>query len=349
MPPDSVSNDAQEVRQRQAMSVFYACLTYTVILTLIWLFLCITGKDGGIFFGKGQVSLKQVMGLVGGIVFFWMIWSYAFHWLKYGLLKRLGLSREELKMVFGNRLHAFDLEALLQRHSERSIRIIDMIGRRGRTIILVITSFGLVYLQIRQNPTSDSLLLGLQSSLFDAMFLNWWNLLTFHNNGVLGHMTYGAQARVLDGVLGRANALCIATLWSGFKFVMIPLAVPLSGIYSPKTYAVVYAFIWLSYAAADFASEIFGSLWGRHRIQVWGLGEINRKSWTGVVAGFICVLVLNVTLVYVHQLSVAWLVLGVLLAVTNPLIELISPRGTDDFTMATFNAALCLAYGWLVF
>jgi hypothetical protein len=29
-------------------------------------------------------------------------------------------------------------------------------------------------------------------------------------------------------------------------------------------------------------------------------------------------------------------------------VELVSPRGTDDFTMATVNALVCVAFGWLV-
>jgi hypothetical protein len=35
----------------------------------------------------------------------------------------------------------------------------------------------------------------------------------------------------------------------------------------------------------------------------------------------------------------------VAIAVSNTVFELFSPRGTDDFTMATANALLCLAFG----
>jgi len=339
----------QRRRLRHARGVFNVCLIYTIAGTALWLFLMITGIDGGVFFGRSRPTFQQIAGAAGGIIFFWMVWSYAFHWLKYGLLKRAGLNREELRMVFGSRLKDFDLEGLLARHSERTLRIIDMIGRRGRTILLVVASFAFVYLSVRNDPRPEALMFGLQSSLFDAMVMSWWTILTFHSNGVFGHMTYGAQARILDGIQGRANALCIGTLWNGFKFVMIPLGLQLAKVYPPDTYAVLYAFIWLSYAVTDFASEIFGSILGRHGIRVWGLGDINRKSWAGVVSGFVCVLALNVGLVWGNDLSLTWLVLGVLLAFVNPLVELYSPRGTDDFTMATTNALVCLAYGWLVF
>ena len=40
--------------------------------------------------------------------------------------------------------------------------------------------------------------------------------------------------------------------------------------------------------------------------------------------------------------------LAIVLAVSNTLFELFSPRGTDDFTMATSNALICWAFGALV-
>jgi hypothetical protein len=33
------------------------------------------------------------------------------------------------------------------------------------------------------------------------------------------------------------------------------------------------------------------------------------------------------------------------IALSNCLVELYSPRSTDDFTMATTNALICLAFG----
>ena len=41
--------------------------------------------------------------------------------------------------------------------------------------------------------------------------------------------------------------------------------------------------------------------------------------------------------------------LAVVIAVSNSLLELFSPRGTDDFTMATANALICWAFGvWVL-
>lgn len=347
MDSDAPSSSLQAVRLGQARTVFRLCLGYTLLSTALWLTLLLSGTDGGRWFGESQLSWKKAGQLAFGIVVFFGLYSYAFYGLKYWLLKRAGLSAAELKIVFGSRLEGFELEALLARHSERRLRIIDMIGRRGRMLVLVVASFWFVYTRVRENPSPDSLLFGLQSSLLDAVVMSWWMILTFQSNGPLGHMCYGAHARVLDGILGRANVLCIGTLWNAFKFVMIPIGSQLVTLYPTRTYAILYAFIWLSYAMADFAAEIFGSLWGKHSIRVWGLGDLNRKSWVGVGAAFVCTLALNWSLVAANQLSLSWWILGALIALLNPFVELLSPRGTDDFTMATSNALFCWGFGLL--
>jgi dolichol kinase len=81
---------------------------------------------------------------------------------------------------------------------------------------------------------------------------------------------------------------------------------------------------------------------------VWGVGDVNRKSVAGTVAGFLGALVFCIAVVSSHGLGAPWLALSVVLAVSNALIELYSPRGTDDFAMATSNALLCWAFGaWM--
>ena len=65
----------------------------------------------------------------------------------------------------------------------------------------------------------------------------------------------------------------------------------------------------------------------------------------GVGAAFVFTLILNWSLVAANGLSLSWWVLGALIALLNPLVELVSPRGTDDFTMATSNALFCLGFG----
>jgi len=208
--------------------------------------------------------------------------------------------------------------------------------------------FYFVYKGLGAKPSAESLAFGLQSNLLEGIVFAWWGLVTFYSNGILGRIHYGAQARVMDGVQARANALCIGTLWHAFKFVMIPIGFALGAVFPPEMYAAVFALIWFSYLASDFASEIFGALFGKQTIRVWGLGDVNRKSMVGTLSGFAAALAVSCVVIFVNGLGPAWYGLALGVAVTSTLLELVSPRGTDDFTMATGNALVCWAFGALV-
>jgi hypothetical protein len=328
-----------------AVTTYRLTLAYMSAMTLVWLYLNLTGREGGLFFKNYRVTAELVVGLVVGFLVFWVGWSWVFYRLKRWLLRRAGFAEAELRVVFANRLAGFDLERLIAPHSERRIRIADMLSRRGRTIAAVFMVFYFGYRAIGENPTPASLAFGLETNLLEGMVFAWWGLATFHSNGILGRIHYGAQARVMDGVLGRANALLIGTLWHAFKFVMIPLGFALAQVFPPASYAAVFALIWFSYMACDFASEIFGAWLGKQTLRVWGLGDVNRKSVAGTVAGFAAALVVNAWIVSVHALPASWYGLALALALTSTALELWSPRGTDDFTMATGNALVCWAFG----
>jgi dolichol kinase len=152
----------------------------------------------------------------------------------------------------------------------------------------------------------------------------------------------------MDGVLARANCLLITTLWTVFKFVMVPLGARLAAIYRPSEFAAVFALIWGSYMVTDASSEIGGALFGKQTLRVRGIGDVNRKSIGGTVTGFVAALVFCLSIVLGLRLPAPWIGLALVLAVSNTLLELFSPRGTDDFTMATANAAICWAFGALV-
>jgi CDP-diglyceride synthetase len=103
--------------------------------------------------------------------------------------------------------------------------------------------------------------------------------------------------------------------------------------------------IWGSYIANDTCAEVFGSLFGRQKIKVWGVGDVNRKSVAGLVAGFLGAFALCAGVVASQHLGLSWYGLSLAIAVSTSIFELYSPRGTDDFTMATANALICWAFG----
>ena len=59
-------------------------------------------------------------------------------------------------------------------------------------------------------------------------------------------------------------------------------------------------------------------------------------------------LVLCIGMVVSYGLPAPCIGLAVAIAVSSSVFELLSPRGTDDFTMATANALICLGFGMFV-
>jgi hypothetical protein len=341
---------AWEANRRRADGFFHAALAVTAAITALWLFFVLTGREGGPILGR-PLDGEAVGRVLVGLLVMTVLWGWLWYGVKRLLLRHLaGLSREETDGVFLSRMRRpFDLQALLQRRSERRIRIADMIGRRGRYVTLGMAGYAYVYTRIAQEPSADFLVKGLQESLFDALVFSWAMLAVYYSDGFLGRVAYGAQCRVMDGVLGRANSLVILTLWCLFKFFMVPLGFELAAVFPTDTYATLFAIVWISYLGSDALSEIVGSLWGRQKLRVWGVGEVNRKSIAGTVACFAGSLAICLSLVYANGLGPAWMGLALAVSVSNTVFELFSPRGTDDFTMATANALLCWGFGRMVY
>ncbi len=338
-----------EQRKRTADRVFRGALLFNSALTVFWLFVVLTHRGAGVF-GHYEIGSDAVQRIGAGILFFYVIWGFIWYGVKTLLLKFfVGFSKEERRQAFSSRMDTpFDVAALTARYSERRIRIADMIGRRGRFITLAMAGFFYMYSRVATEQTPAFATMFLQDNLFDAVVTSWIFLGFYYVNGFLAAAFYGPQSRVMDGVLARANCLLITTLWTGFKFVMVPLGARLAVVYPPTRFAAVFALIWGSYIVADAMAEVGGSLYGKQKLRVRGIGDVNRKSIGGTVSGFVGSLVFCLWIVLGQGLPVTWIGLAVVISLSNTLLELFSPRGTDDFFMATGNAVLCLAFGMLV-
>ena len=83
---------------------------------------------------------------------------------------------------------------------------------------------------------------------------------------------------------------------------------------------------------------------------------INAKVFKGtgvcpyqvITSHLVAGLVFCLWVVLSHGLPAPWIGLAVVIALSSTALELWSPRGTDDFTMATGNALICWAFGALV-
>jgi hypothetical protein len=279
------------------------------------------------------------------------LWALIWYGVKNLLLKLVvGMTRDDRRVVFSSRMsQPFDLPGLLSRYSERRIRIVDMIGRRGRFITLAMAVFYFLYLQIESSHSGNFATGFTPQTLLDALIVDWLFISLFYVNGFLGRVFYGAQSRIMDGTLARANSILILTLWAVFKFALIPIGARLQSLYAPEHFAVLFALIWGTYLVVDTLSEVGGSLYGTQKIPVRGVGDVNRKSVAGTITGLIGGLAFAVGIVVLNGLPAGFIALAVTIAVASTALELYSPRGTDDFTMATGNALICWAFGaWIL-
>jgi hypothetical protein len=346
---DALSTSASADRRRTADRIFRGALLFNTALTLFWAAMVATGGSA-YFFTSYEVSRQRLMQIVVGVLVFNVLWGFIWYGAKTLLLEYVvGFSKEERRQSFSSRMHApFDVAEFVRRYSERRIRIVDMIGRRGRFITLAMAGFFYLYSRVAADPSPNFATMFLQDNLFDAVVASWIFLAFYYSDGFLAAAFYGPQSRVMDGVLARANCLLITTLWTVFKFVMVPIGAHLAAIFRPAEFAVVFALIWGSYIVNDASSEIGGALFGKQKLRVWGIGDVNRKSIGGTVSGFVAALVFCLWIVLRHSLPLPWIGLAIVIAASNTVLELFSPRGTDDFTMATANALICWAFGAVV-
>lgn len=330
---------------------FIVILISSILVTIIWRYFLISGQGNFLFIGNNdfQFNKKVINRIIYLLIFIYGFWSYGFYLLKHFLLKKIGFNKKDLTSVFSNRTTGFNLQSLLSKYSERKIRIIDMIARRGRILPVLLQSFIITYLFLGKNPTQISLTFAFENSMIISLIILWIHIMVFFMNGPLGHIYYGAHTRIMDGVKGRANVLLILTLWQSFQFVLVPLSFFLASVFPPTTYAILYAMILFPYIAVDSASEIFGSLFGKQKIKVWGLGDVNRKSIAGTIAGFIFGLVISLGIVSFSVVPSSWFILAFIIPILATIIELYSPRGSDDFFMLIGNALICLIFGIIIY
>ena len=122
-------------RRRTADRIFRGALLFNTALTLFWVVMVATGGHA-YFFGSYAVDRQRLVQILFGIGFFYVLWGFVWYGVKTLLLRHVvGFSQDESRQAFSSRMHRpFDVAEFVGRHSERRIRIVDMIGRRGRFI-----------------------------------------------------------------------------------------------------------------------------------------------------------------------------------------------------------------------
>src|SRR6187402_3312420 len=158
-------------RRRTADRIFRGALIFNAVLTLFWAVMLAT-HGNAYFFTTYSVTQEGLIRVFTGILFFNVVWGFIWYGVKTALLRSLAkFSKEEVRQVFSSRMREpFDVGAFVSRHSERRIRIIDMIGRRGRFITLGLAGFFYLYSSLGvANPSPTFASMFLQEHLFDAV------------------------------------------------------------------------------------------------------------------------------------------------------------------------------------
>jgi len=346
IPLSSATQDRRPLADR----IFRIALAVNLALTVLGLVAVFTGYGVGLA-GKFEFTIGTAWRLVFAIGFFNLFWALVWYGIKNLLLRFfVGMNRDDRRKVFSSRMaEPFNLPDLLNRYSERRIRIADMIGRRGRFITLAAAMFFYFYADIAANHTTTFATAYSQQIVLDAAIVCWLFLAFYYSNGFIAATLFGGQTRIMDGTLARANFMLILTLWGLFKFTFVPIGAQLQTLYAPQHFVVLFSLIWGTYLVVDTLAEVGGSLYGAQKIPVRGIGDVNRKSVGGTVTGLVGGLVFSVGIVLLNELPAMFVVLAVAVSVASSALELLSPRGTDDYAMATGNALICWAFGaWVL-
>ena len=328
-------------RRRTADRIFRGALIFNTALTLFWAVMLAT-HGNAYFFTTYDVTREGLIRVFTGILFFNVIWGFIWYGVKTALLRSLAkFSKEEVRQVFSSRMRQpFDVGEFVTRHSERRIRIIDMIGRRGRFITLGAAGFFYLYSSLvvaNPSPKFASIVPPGASLRRRRRQLDLPRLLLFGRvpgGGVLRRAVArdGRRARARE-LPAHHDAVDRLQIRDGAGRRAAGVALSAGGVRRG-----LRAHLGLVHdhrhrrrgrrvAVRQADAPRLGHR--RHQSQVdrrngVGVRRVRSSSACGSSSAAAC--------------RSPWIGLAVVIAVSNTLLELFSPRGTDDFTMATANA-----------
>lgn len=193
--PSLIGSATADARHRTARIIFLGALASNAALTVFWLVTYLRG--GSLFYSDYSADWATISRILSGVLFFYVIWGIIWWAVKSALLRYfVGFSKEDRRAAFSSRMHQpYDVSTLTAKYSERRIRIVDMIGRRGRFITLAAAGFFYLYARIAQNESANFATGFLQDNLLGSLISSWIFLGFYYVDGLLGAFFYGPQSR----------------------------------------------------------------------------------------------------------------------------------------------------------
>ena len=273
------------------------------------------------------------------IIEFLIIYPF-FACFKWKLLRRIGMTSTECNLVFSNRKNKFSLNNLIAKYGDRKLRIVDGLPRK-------LSHFAVGFWQIFIfNFFIQDTYIGMVGGLSYQVILLFLYIISYSSNKIFGlsGILYGADTRIRDGIYGRKNALVVK-----FAFLnLLPLYfieyLARDNLADSANLLLFPSFVFLPLTIGDALGEIIGATWGKQKLRVWGIGQINRKSVLGTTSVFLGSLLPLMWIVAFKGLSLPWWLLCLAVASTTMVVELIAPRGTDNFFIPLGNALVCLVF-----
>jgi dolichol kinase len=260
----------------------------------------------------------------------------AFSYFKWSLLGHIGIPPEERELIFSSRKKGFDLEYFIDQYGDRNLRIVDGIPRK-----LCHIAGGLWQYFIFAYVIKDTHVAFVATLTYQIILLFLCNI-SYSSDKIFGlpGMLYGLS-RIRDGVLGRKNILVVQLSFLNLFPLVWMESIGRSHVTNPSVLLLFPAFVFLPLTFGDALGEIIGTVWGKQKIQVWGIGQINRKSVLGSMAVLLGSLLPLAFIIVSKSLSLEWWFLCFGVAITTTVVELIAPRSTDNFFIPLANALVC--------
>jgi len=255
--------------------------------------------------------------------------------LKVHLIRAAGVGEKMLGVILSARRQTLDVNDLIREFPERKLRIADAVGRKGMHILFFLVS--LIIVQTLELGHDAAVHAGIAVGAVSLILM----LLLYQSDSWLACMIFRTYARVMDGRRARMNMLVAQA--TGTSQAVLLATVGYMSLFAMGderyAYAMMYA-IYLPVAVGDTLGEVVGAFWGRQKLKVLGIGDINRKSIEGTAAVFLGTLVSLLAVAVFVPSPPDYVGLAFVVALVTTVTELAAPRSTDSFFIPVVNAVV---------
>jgi dolichol kinase len=271
--------------------------------------------------------------IVGYNVCFWMIIIY----LRWKYLENHGMTLEEYFNILGNRKD-FHLELYQLRYPNKVLNIADGLFRKINHILTTIFNIIIITYYIEDDHER------LQLSIIGQFSLTSVSLLCYHTNTFLSFLVYGSSCRIRDGKSARLNILTVRMIGIPSFVIIGSLLSVYKDTLTQDEKKISLLLMYLPLIIGDAMGEIIGSIFGKHTFKVYGIGEINRKSYEGTFAVFISSFISILSVCFYNNVNHHTYLLGFIISIVSTIVELSAVRSTDNFMIPIVNALILILW-----